>query len=128
MRRLAVLFVFLFVASQGAHGQARELYFDIAEKAYNSKDYINAILYYLKTLDDTSRLESIVTPYETTITNLKNKVYTDTSKSAVTAKNNKNYDYIVHRLAHAYQHNFDYDNSTKYFAKCSDRHKYLDDT
>lgn len=127
MKRYLIALCFIFV-SLSVFSQSKKLWLMYADDAYNKKDYPSAIYYYTHTLDDTTILDMFVLPYEVTMVNLPMKDLKDTtrSKSGATVKASK-YDYIIHKLGHAYQLNADYDHAVVWLKKSIDRGIYTED-
>lgn len=127
MKRYLIALCFILVSLAG-FSQSKKLWLMYGDDAYKKKDYASAIYYYTHTLDDTTILDILVLPYEVTLVNLPIKDLKDTtaSRSGKTVNASK-YDYIVHKLGHAYQLNADYDNAVVWLKKSIDRGVFTED-
>lgn len=121
-KRIILALSFLLVVT-AALPQAKSVWLEHGDFAYKKKDYPTAIYYYTKILDDTTILVTPVRPYEAEIVNLKPK----TSLRDSTSSKPTMYEYVIHQLAHAYQHNYDYKHSADYFEKSAKSKKFVHD-
>ncbi len=124
--RITLLAIFTLFLSSLGFAQSRMLSFELAEKAFAKKDYATALHYYKISIDDTTKLESVVNPYEITLTNLNNKKLTD---STIKSKDmsEKDFDYLLHQIATCYQKTYDYPRAVQFFKQSTQRYKYRDD-
>lgn len=126
-----LLTVCFLIISFLSFSQSKRVWLKQGDEAFNKKDYVNAIIYYNKVLDDTTVLSEYVLPYEVQLVNLKTKDFkADTTKKNIKSKSQKEiskYDYLTHQLAHAYRLNYDYQNASVYFKKVVDNNSYPND-
>jgi len=104
---------------------------ELADNAYEKKDYATAAVYYAKVLDDTTVLRNYVLPYEAQIVNLKMKSLFKVPELKVSKKTDSTsakedlpgskYDLILYRLAQSFRLNYDYKNAAVQFKKVVDR-------
>jgi len=127
MKKFLIAACFI-LTSMGVFSQSKKLWLMYADEAYKKKDYATAINYYNKVIDDTTVLDIFVLPYEISLVNLPMKDLKDTTriKKGQEVKVSK-YDYILHKLGHAYQRNADYQHAATYLKKSVDRGVYTDD-
>jgi len=126
MRKL--LFATLLLATIQIFGQSKRMWLKYGDEAFSNRDYITAIDYYKKVLDDTTVLKEMVLPYEVQLVNLKTKEFKkDTSHNHAVTKTISKTDYLNHQLATAYRLNFDYNNAVKYYKIVVENHSYPED-
>jgi len=135
MKRALVFFSILI--NLAGFSQSKKVWLELADKAYEKGDYINAAKYYEKVLDDSTILNTAVYPYETQIVNLKMKslfkvpelslTKKDSSKSKSDNPDPKNaanatkYDLILYKIATSYRLNYDYHHAVKFYKKCAEK-------
>ena len=133
--RFTLLFVFGFLLN--AFPQSKKLWIETADKSFKEKDFITAVFYYKKALDDTLILKTAtVLPYEIQMVNMKlkkdsvKKVTKDSiaikikdtiKQKAIDLKNTATFDYVLFQLAQSYRLNADYTNAVEAYKKCADR-------
>ena len=138
--RFTLLFVFGFLLN--AFPQSKKLWIETADKSFKEKDFITAVFYYKKALDDTLILKTAtVLPYEIQMVNMKlkkdsvKKVTKDSiaikikdtiKQKAIDLKNTATFDYVLFQLAQSYRLNADYTNAVEAYKKCADRNIYPD--
>lgn len=118
--------------------QSKKVWMELADNAYEKKDFATAAVYYAKVLDDTTVLKNYVLPYETQIVNLKMKSLFKVPELKVSKKrdsintakeniiNSSKYDFVIYRLAQSYRQNYDYPKAAEQFKKCVERKVYPD--
>ncbi len=123
-----LLFATLLLATIQIFGQSKRMWLKYGDEAFNNRDYITAIDYYKKVLDDTTVLKELVLPYEVQLVNLKTKEFKkDTSHNSTVTKTISKTDYLNHQMATAYRLNFDYNNAVKYYKIVVENHSYPED-
>ena len=123
-----ILFVTILLATAQLFGQSKRMWLKYGDEAFNNRDYVTAISYYTKVLDDTMVLKELVLPYEVQLVNLKTKEFKkDTSKTANVQKTISKTDYLNHQLATSYRLNFDYQNAVKYYKIVIENNSYPED-
>lgn len=123
-----ILFVTILLATAQLFGQSKRMWLKYGDEAFNNRDYVTAINYYTKVLDDTTVLKELVLPYEVQLVNLKTKEFKkDTSKTANAQKTISKTDYLNHQLATSYRLNFDYQNAVKYYKIVIENNSYPED-
>src|SRR5437764_223770 len=71
--RIRLIFIVFVFSCLKLFPQSKKMWIDGGDKAFAEHDYANAILNYLKVLDDTSVMKKVVLPYEVQIVNQKFK-------------------------------------------------------
>ncbi|MFI5204299.1 MAG: OmpA family protein [Flavobacteriales bacterium] len=122
MKKLLILLFAL--TSSTAFSQSKKLWLYYADEYFKKANYISALDYYQKTLDDTSVFKTMVLPYEATIVNQK---LPDTEVQVDSSKKVPLYDYIMHQIAMCYRNTFDYHHAIEYFKITSDKGAYPED-
>ena len=107
-----------------AVSQSRKVWLFHADNYFKKADYHNALINYQSALSDTLGLQSMVIPYEATVTKqkLKNKDTELDSTRKVPIK-----DYINHQIATCYMRTFDYKEAVSHFEKTSTYASYPED-
>jgi outer membrane protein OmpA-like peptidoglycan-associated protein len=139
MFKFKLLFQLLFIfISSLTFSQSKKLWIEIADNAYDKKDYATAAVYYAKVLDDTTVLRTYVIPYEPQLVNLKMKSLFKVPELKVTRKkdsinaakediqSHSKFDFILYRLAQSYRLNYDYSHAADQYKKCTERKVYPD--
>lgn len=132
MLKVRIFFLSLFILTcASVFSQSKKVWLEIADNAYEKKDFATAAVYYAKVLDDTTVLRNYVLPYEAQLVNLKMKSLfkvpelsvkkRDTTKTKEEALPGSKYDFIMYRLAQSYRQNFDYKHAAEQFKKCVER-------
>ena len=127
---------FIFISSL-IFSQSKKVWIEIADNAYEKKDYATAAVYYAKVLDDTTVLRNYVIPYEPQIVNLKMKSLFKVPELKITKRKDSTnlvkeniqgskYDFINYRLAQSYRLNYDYPHAVEQFKKCVEKKVYPD--
>lgn len=126
--------------------QSKKMWIEGGDKAFKERDYSTAILYYLKVIDDTSVMKSVVLPYEVQLVNQKfkpdstKKHKRDTLKIAKidTSAKNRNKgaleslkkshpkEYVYFKLGEAYRFNAEPSKAVEYHRMCAESGKYPD--
>jgi len=123
-----IVFAIILLASVQLFSQSKRMWLKYGDEAFNNRDYVTAINYYTKVLDDTTVLKELVLPYEVQLVNLKTKEFKkDTSKTASVQKTISKTDYLNHQLATSYRLNFDYNNAVKYYKVVIENNSYPED-
>ncbi len=123
-----ILFATILFATVQLFGQSKHMWLKHGDEAFNNRDYVTAISYYTKVLDDTTVLKELVLPYEVQLVNLKTKEFKkDSSKTATQQKAISKTDYLNHQLATSYRLNYDYNNAVKYYKIVIENNSYPDD-
>lgn len=123
-----IIFATILFATVQLFGQSKYMWLKHGDEAFNNRDYVTAISYYTKVLDDTTVLKELVLPYEVQLVNLKTKEFKkDSSKAATPQKVISKTDYLNHQLATSYRLNYDYNNAVKYYKIVIENNSYPDD-
>lgn len=122
MKRIIVLLVALLPLM--AWGQSRKVWMYHADKYFGFADYHNALINYQKALSDTAGLQSMIIPYEVTLSNqkLSKKGQQVDSTRVVPVR-----DYLHHQIGLCYMRTFDYKHAVKYFAENNVQLSYPED-
>src|SRR5688572_10296872 len=122
MKKIFVLL--LTLTSCNGFSQSKKLWLFYADGVFKKENYISAIDYYKKTLDDTSVFKETVIPYEARIVNQKlpkTDVQFDSTKKVPL------YDYIMHQIGMCYKNTFDYHHAAEHFKITSEKGTYPED-
>ncbi len=107
-----------------ATSQSRKVWLYHADEYYRHADYHNALLNYQNALSDTSGLQSVILPYEVSVSKqrLKSKGTEIDSNRVVPVK-----DYIEHQIGMCYMRTYDYAKAESYFSARKNLDSYPED-
>ena len=107
-----------------ATSQSRKVWLYHADEYYRHADYHNALLNYQNALSDTSGLQSVILPYEVSVSKqrLKSKGTEIDSNRVVPVK-----DYIEHQIGMCYMRTYDYAKAESHFSARKNLDSYPED-